>query len=145
MWRSRGRFEAFARGAAASGDPIDGSSEHVRSAWYLGNRGGAAVFTIMKRTVRNHVACALIGAAVVGCSAESGGSREAASEDPSGQAASGTVRNGGFEQGDGGEPVGWFRDQAATGRKGSVRVDRETAHAGDASLRLNPNERNDEA
>jgi alpha-N-arabinofuranosidase len=103
------------------------------------------VFTILKRTVRNHVACALIGAAVVGCSAESGGSREAAPDDPSGQLASETVRNGGFEQGDGGEPVGWFRDQAATGRKGSVRVDREAAHAGDASLRLDPNERNDEA
>jgi alpha-N-arabinofuranosidase len=53
-----------------------------------------------------------------------------------------TVRNPGFEDGGSGVPNGWMRDEARTGSKGSVAVDRSRSREGRASLRLNPNQRN---
>ncbi|MDX2149898.1 MAG: hypothetical protein SFV54_04130 [Bryobacteraceae bacterium] len=52
------------------------------------------------------------------------------------------VRNGGFEQGGGGLPEGWFRDMNQTGKKGSVEMDRRKFHSGQASVRLSPNRNN---
>lgn len=55
------------------------------------------------------------------------------------------VRNGGFEEGGSPAPAGWTRDVAKNGHMGRVSQDRTRVHSGRASLKMEPNGKNNAA
>lgn len=106
--------------------------------------GIANVTTRMRIKARRHVSFTLAIAMLMTGFGDFPSNRVAAKAGTQNSASSKEItQNGNFDAGGDSVPQGWFRDDKKTGKKGSVSLDQSRSHSAPASLRLQPNKKND--